>query len=327
MYNTDKIYRLQYTLNETEYFSFSKQVGNDVFLDIITNVLYRNDQLKLIDHSEVDPKVIKYYSKLYRKEKNLTVFKFSNYDQNYIHLYSNILRFFDLKYEDLLENSKNIELKNKIINKAKKYLKRYYPSDSVDEYISNLNDLDDICYILSYKPNETLHYSNKFYWFYIFMSFEKHNQFLFNLPFETFKTFKNVLNLDINKFIENKEIYKSHIENCKINYFNNLELEYKNKIIKTIQDRIENSKNTIENEKKYAKEINDKELLFEVETISEILHEIETKIFSKLETVTLQANLFEIWPEILYPISDAVNDPYFHDNKTLENIDYILDKI
>ena len=328
--NQNKIYKIHYHLNGIEYFSFSKLAGKEVLRDIITDNIYKFENISSISYEDINPKIIKYFFKLYKKENNINIFKYYDYIDQNLHLYVDVLRFFNLKYEDLIQNNKNVNIINYIINKCKKYLKKYFDSYFIEEYITNLNTFSDINYILSYKPNEILNKNNqdKFFWSDKFISFQKSEYILFNLPNETFKSFKCPLELDINVFISDKQKHKTHIQNSKLNYLNNLEKEYKEEIIKIITEKIKEGKNTLEKEKDFAQKTKDDDLIFEIDIITEKLLELENTIFNKIEnSLFLDTNLFEFWPDLLYPIPNIHNDPYFFNNKTLNNIDFILSKI
>ena len=108
----NKIYKIKYTINDTEYFSFCTFTGDHYFLDVITNKLFDIKDITYIDHTKIDHKIIKYFTKLYKKENNISIFKSSTvYDLN-LQLYVNVLRFFDLKDQDLIQNNKEKYLKD-----------------------------------------------------------------------------------------------------------------------------------------------------------------------------------------------------------------------
>jgi hypothetical protein len=256
MFNPDKnkIYKISYYINNVEYFSFSKLAGKNIFRDVITGKLYKFQDVANVIYTEVDPNLIKYFSKLYKKQKNINVFLSTNYTDENLFLYINILRFFDLKPKDFIKNNKNINIKNKIINKCKGYLKRYFNIDELENYISNLNKLDDICSILSYKPYEFMvnKYYNKLFWVDKFLSCNHFKNELFELKKEIF-IISDILNLNVNEYVLNKNKYILKIKENRNILLKKLEDEYKNQLKIALRDKIEKSKNTLLEEKNTLK--------------------------------------------------------------------------
>lgn len=332
MYNINliqnKIYQIHYFINNVEYFSFSKLAGKNVVKDIITNNILKFENISSVSYTDINKNLIKYYTKLYKKNNDLNIFKCSNIIDINLHLYSDVLDFFNLTYEDLIKNNKNLKLKNDIINKCKKYLKRYFNNEEIQFYIKNLNTLDDICYILSYKPIELINhkYYNNIFWVEKFLSSNKSEFLIFNLPNNEFKTF-SLLNLNVNDFIKYKKEYKNKIIEHKNIYLKNLEQEYKEELKKILIEKINTSRSTLQKEKEFAEKTKDDDLLFEINTISEMISDTENEILNKIKTVKLDTNLFDFWPDIYYPIPDIINNTHFNNNETLKTIDNILSRI
>ena len=332
MYNInliqDKIYQIHYHINDVEYFSFSKLAGKNVVRDIITNNILKFENISTILYSDVDKKLIKYYNKLYKKNNNINIFKYSNNVDTNLHLYADILDFFDLTYEDLIKNNKNINLKNNIINKCEIFLKRYFSNEEIQFYIDNLNMIDDICYILSYDPIDLINHKhyNKIFWTNKILSSNKVDHYKFNLFEEDFKTL-NFLNLNVNDYFKYKKEYKNKIIEHRDIFLKNLEQEYKKELKEILIEKINVSKSTLEKEKIFAESTKDDDLLFEINTISEMILNTENEILDKIKTVKLDTNLFEFWPDIYYPIPDIINNTHFNNNETLKKIDNMLSRI
>lgn len=307
MFNLDnnKIYKIHYNLNNNEYFSFSKLAGKNIFRDVITKTLYKFENVSNIIYDEIDLKTVKYFYKLYKKQKNINVFLTSNHTDHNMFLYIDVLRFFDLSYNDILKNNKNINIKNKIINKCEKYLKRYFKSSFLDDYISNIKKFDNIDYILSYKPRELINDKNedKLFWTDKYISCKKYEIALYKFPSNIIKHF-DFLKIDINLFIFNKTFHKSILQNIKLK----IKKEYKEKVLNTLEDRIKISKNTIQKEKEYAKSINDEDLIFEIDTIEGIISNLENTLLDIVHDDILNVDLYEFWPDILYPISSEIEN-------------------
>jgi hypothetical protein len=307
MFNLDKnkIYKIHYYINNIEYFSFSKLAGKNIFRDVITKILYRFEDISNVIYHEVDPKLIKYYLNIYKKEKNINVFLLSNYIYENIFYYIDILRFFDLKYEDLIKNNKNKDIKNKIINKCEKYLKKYFDDSIFKNYISNIKKFDDINYILSYKSPEILNDKNeyKLFWCDKYIPFEKYESILCGFSNNILNYF-DTLKIDINTFIYDKQSYKSNIHNIKLI----IKKEYKEKVLNTLKNRINISKNTIKNEKEYAKSTNDDDLIFEINTIEGIIFNLENTILDIVHDDILNVELYNFWPDLLYPIPSEIEN-------------------
>jgi hypothetical protein len=319
----NKIYKIKYTINDTEYFSFCTFTGDHYFLDVITNKLFDIKDITYIDHTKIDHKIIKYFTKLYKKENNISIFKSSTvYDLN-LQLYVNVLRFFDLKDQDLIQNNKEKYLKDKIINKCRRYLKRYLDPSILNDYINTLNNLDDINHILSFKPQ----YCDHFFWSKLYISATNSDYTLYDVNNSIFDTFNKILNLNINDFLIDKQKYKRYIDKKLEDYQNNLQKEYKEKVTNILNEKILKAKNTIDNEIEYAILIDDADLLFELDVLKETIAKNSIDIIELCKNVNIQTDFNLLWPELLYPIDDITIDDYFHNNKHINIIKKILSEI
>jgi hypothetical protein len=323
----NKIYRIHYVIDETEYFSFSKIHNDDFFIDVITNNIYDADKINRINYSDINLKVFKYFSKLYTKEKNIHLFKCSNYDENIL-LYVDVLRFFNLKLSDLTQNNKSIFLIKKTISKIEKYLKRYFDNKIVNNYINYIKMFDDINYILSYKPYELLSSNNvdKLFWV---------EKFTSNINFKSkvFEIKKNIFesciltNLNLNDNIndtslieiEMKKLIKIEEQNL-INFKKESEKKYKEEITSNLLDRIKKAKETLTKETDYAKTVNDEDLLFEINVIIDSIKETEEKVFTIIKNINLATDVNCFWPDILYPLPD-LTDFFKKINDEIKRID------
>ena len=323
----NKIYKIKYTIGDIEYFSFCKFTGDHYFLDVITNKLFDIKDIAYIEHNKIDHKIIKYFTKLYKKENNTSIFKSSPiYDLN-LQLYVNVLRFFDLKDEDLIQNNKEKHIKDKIINKCQRYLKRYLDPLSLDNYTNLLKNLDDINHILSFKPQCTEHQHEHFFWSTLYISYEKSDYVIYNVDSHIFDTFKKVLNLNINDFLIDKQKYKRYIDKKLEDYENNLQKEYKEKVTNILNEKILKAKNTIDNEIEYAISVDDADLLFELDVLKETIAKNSIDIIELCKNVNIQTDFNLLWPELLYPIDDITIDDYYHNNKHINIIKKILSEI
>jgi len=331
MYNLNldqnKIYQIHYYINNIEYFSFSKLAGKNVVRDLITNNILKFENISGVLYSDINKKTIKYYRKLY-KNNNTDIFKCSNFIDVNLHLYVDVLRFFDLNYEDLFKKDKNI--KNKIINKCKKYLKKYFKEDEIQFYIDNLNMIDDVYYILSYNPIDLINHKHykKIFWTSKILSLNKEKYYNFNLYKEDFKTFF-LLDLNVNDYFKYKKEYKNKIIEHGNIFSKKIEQEYQEEIKKILIERINTSKSTLQKEKEFAEITKDDDLLFEINTIYELILNTENELLDSVKKLKITTDLSDFWPDVYYPIPDNIDFNYFNNkNETLKkSIDNLLSRI
>jgi len=307
--NYNDIYQGVYILNNEEYFCLMKRQDENHFLDIITNELWEIKNFnRIILFNDIS--FIKNIQLKYKTNKSLDLFKVNSYNLFDYSKYIEIIRFFNLSSPYLITSPiVDQSILDGVIEKMKKFFKRYDKSNMIDIYVSQLKKFNTLKDVLNFCPKELLEIITPF-WIPILKECGPYDYRLTLIPIKVIETI-NSLNLNIiDLYINNKEKLKNEI-----NKLIDVDTEiYKEKCKVIIEKRIKDGKETI------AKEINDAkenvEMLFELDIIKEELNKIENHIEDSLNVLTLETNIITWWPELLYPIPTNIKE----ENKNLINL-------
>jgi hypothetical protein len=303
------IYQGIYTLNNEEYFCLMKKKDENHFLDLITGDLREIKNFNIIIlYNEIS--FVKYIQLKYKTNKNLDIFKFNNYNFSEYRKYINILRFFNLSTPYVI-TSPIVEqsILDDVIEKIKKYFKKYDKSNMVDIYITQLKKFNTLKDILNFCPKELLDIKIPF-WISIIKDYEFYDYRLTMIPCKTIETI-NILNLNVIDIYGNREKIENEIN--KLIEVDRKTYREKSKIV--IEKRIKDGKETILNEINDAKEKKDVETIFEINIIKEELDKIETCIGHTINNLEMETNPEEWWPELLYPIPEDIRIDNIEDEK------------
>lgn len=302
-----------YTESEEEYYCFFEKKDDNCFYDAISKEKIDINKFTTFN-PEFNIKFFKFSKRLYKKNKNIK-FKCSEFVDFYFYSdYYNILSFFGIKNSEILfKNHQDKKTLNDLIFKIKKYLERYVEKNVIDVFIKYLSLHDNIINSLIILPKEILNKKIPF-WFKDIYNIE--NGFYIkgkSLKIVDIEFLKDLINekIIIDDVLTNDQFISDKIKKIEID----CKEEYKQKCLKLLNDRIKESETTLLNEKYYAEEKKDDDLLFEINIITQEINNLKEEI-KKLDFINEQP--FVWWPELLYPVDSNLN-PNNYVNYTLIN--------
>lgn len=318
----NKIYKIYYEKDGVNYFSFVKKQINGLLIDDITGTIFKPEQIKSISYQEINNNILYFLRKKYKKNKDHSLFIVNEeIETEFLTSYIKLLRFFDLDYKEFTKDVNDKHILDKVINKCKKYVKRYVDETILNRYILQLEKFKNISDIISFCPSE-IYSIKKLFWTEIFIGSYKYKIVLYNVPIDRVEFF-NELNLDWNLLFTNSDVdkhirnqYQNDFINLKESYLNKLGEEFKQKITSIINERLIDAKNTLKKEKIYAEETKDDDLLKEVEIIDNMIRELEKTVFDDIKNLDINMDLFTFWPELLYPVPDIIKKDFIFNKKT-----------
>jgi hypothetical protein len=318
----NKIYKIYYEKDSVNYFSFVKKQINGLLIDDITGTIFKPEQIKIISYQEINDNILYFLRKKYKKNKDRSLFIVNEeIETECLTSYIKLLRFFDLDYKEFTKDVNDKHILDKVINKCKKYVKRYVNETILNRYIIQLEKFKNISDIISFCPSE-IYSIKKLFWTENFIGSYKYKIVLYNVPINRVEFF-NELNLDWNLLFVNtdqnkhiREQYQDNFISLKASYLNQLGEEFKQKITFIINERLIDAKNTLQKEKVYAEETKDEDLLVEVQIIDKMILDLEKTVFNEIKELDIDIDLFNFWPELLYPVPDIVLKDFVFNEKT-----------
>ena len=138
-----------------------------------------------------------------------------------------------------------------------------------------------------------------------------------------------MLDLNVNDYFKYKKEYKNKIIEHGNIFSKKIEQEYQEEIKKILIERINTSKSTLQKEKEFAEITKDDDLLFEINTIYELILNTENELLDSVKKLKITTDLSDFWPDVYYPIPDNIDFNYFNNkNETLKkSIDNLLSRI
>lgn len=295
----NKIYKAVHVVEGKNYICFIKQEKN-LFIDVLTNKKIAN--IIAIDYND-NKSLLKYFKKVSNIENILEITDAVN--TGYINYFLYTLRFFELDYNDLFNNSSDRNLLNRVIKKWLKYIKRHVDSSNLSAYEEQLKKFNNLSDILCFSSNEI---NQKIIPFWIS---EIHNYQYYIWAIFGEDVIKAANNFDFNLMDMIRDRSKSNIivnQNLSKS-LNDLINQYKNKSKELIREKIQQSKTTLNFELEEANKINDEDLIMEIGIISDEISNIEKTIFDAIDSLPQEIEILDKtidwWPEILYPVIEV----------------------
>lgn len=159
----DKIYKGVLNKNGKKYIVFFES-KNDTLYNVITNDIFKLEDLIFFEHYDINPFIIKFFTKRYKRENDFEVFFLTpNIENGNISSYIKTLRFFDLDSEDLFQTKIETKILDKVVSKMEKYLKRYIEKEDLALYIRGFKSAENLMEILSFIPNDEK-FQKIFFW-------------------------------------------------------------------------------------------------------------------------------------------------------------------
>lgn len=290
-----------YLKNEKKHYIFFQKKDDNEFYDVITDEKI-NFQSLIEINPYYDVRFFKFLKKI-NKNGKINTFEyldFENFETDTS--FYNILSFFGFKNNKILfEKEQKKEILENVIIKIKNYCKRYIGKRNADLFANYLKLHDNILDILTVIPEELL---SKNVPFWIKELYNDQNYY---------KRFKLVDFSLLNDLVEEKILIESVLDDKEyiLNKTKQIEIDciekFKQMCLSLLKERIRESETVLLNEKYYAEEKKDNDLLFEINVITEEMDKLKIEI-EKIDFINRLP--FEWWPELLYPIQDGldVND-------------------
>jgi len=293
----DKIYQGSYKDKDPDNFIFFKKIDDHTGCDVLTKERFNLSSLKIINFT-INYGLFKYTKHRYLKDKN---YKSTISENDHLNTsYLEIIRFFNLDdYNEIFEN--NPEIINKIILKLEKYTKRYL-KEKTSIYIEQLKKYDSILDIFCILPIQLIEKIKPFWFDVIKRNIDANINFkLINIDviekcnkydLKCYEVFNDNKDIIIN-LIEN---YKEKLENYPFLFLSG-----------AANERIEESKKTLEVELEDAISKKDDDLILEIKIIQDELEKTNNNVFNDIKyNIDNNENYEDLiwWNELLYPAPD-----------------------
>jgi len=307
--------KIFYTKNKKSFFSFCIDCDDISYRDVITNEIIQKDDVYTVHYNYSNIPVVKYYYKLFQQKKSKTMFLLSEEIENEAILDSclRILRFFKISYRELHENKSQRSLIQSVIKKRYSYLSRYVSQITLDLFEKQTKKITNIKDILTFLPIEIFNQKQPFWCIdlkeHSFYTKDFNIVMYNNINAETTEAL-DLLDLSIADVIEDFNKTKEKVEKKleekireqQIFIEDTRNAKLRSALTEIISNRLNESKQALQEELEEATNYNDKDVLQEITYIQESLTTLEANIFKDIESVTINTNLEKWWPELLLPL-------------------------
>lgn len=277
--------------------TFVKNEG--ILKDAITNKKFNLCNFTSLNYTPPSKSAFKYFKSQFLQHRDETVFNATEVIETNLGMLSlPLLRFFNIPFSELIKTTNPKAIILKVSNKCKKYIKRYVPAEIAETYFNQIILFSNLIEIFSFIPEEIK--AAKIPFWHLITQEAFADRIVYSLSGGiTIKITETCNNLNINlvDLFGDKENYKKKLYGMRTNIIE----EYKQKVLNAALTKISEAKSTLEEERFYATEHNDFDLLTEIEIIKDQLLELENSISNTIMSMPHDNNVVSWWPDLLYP--------------------------
>jgi hypothetical protein len=111
----------------------------------------------------------------------------------------------------------------------------------------------------------------------------------------------NFFEFDLSYYLRNKKEFEETTKNKKEQFVELACKQYKQKVSASAHTKIQEAKDTLQEELNFAKESEDNDLIAEINLIINGIQDLENTIDKQIEDLPVSLNILEWWPDLLYP--------------------------
>lgn len=320
LFKKHHIFKGTYEHNLETYICFFEKRNDDKIYDAITNQEINFSFIQTIE-KEFDLKFFKFVKKIHKNNKEFNVFKTKDFENYFFEseFFYKILTYFGIKnHKIIFEEYQKKEILNNIIEKIKKYSKRYIGEEKSIIYANYLKNYNSIIDILTFIPEEMLNVKIPFWIEDLFKLRTNPHVYVGPIEFKIYEidVMKDVMkhNITIEDVVDNPDFI-----GLKVKKLEETELiqNYKNTCINVLKERIKESEIVLSKEKDYAEKNKDTNLSFEINVLLEELETLKTEIYN-IDFLNPNLTSRDWWPDLLYPSEDIDMYSFFNNDLVLE---------
>lgn len=290
-----------YSFNSKRHLAVLENASN--LLDVITGRKFKLEELESVSYAPLAESLYKYYNqqfKIYCDSRALTDTEL--YETGIGILYAPLLRFFKLRYSELFESKNTEETLTYVVDKCKKYLSRYVDKCYIKTFEQQASLFSNVVQIFSFLPEEIK--SKKVPFWHTIAAELLNDKFVYPLSgglTDEIVQKCNQFKFDLSYMLQNKDEFCKTVKTMKKDLLEKISSDYRNNILKNAKERLSEANTTLTEELEYAKTVNDTDLLQEVETIFDLIKELESNIEQQVADLPVTIEIIEWWPDLLYP--------------------------
>lgn len=319
------MFKAVYTVNAIQYFAFCVSKDETSAIDIITGEIYDMSQFDFIEYVYSN-QLYKLIRRRYKLNKNKDVFiKQDQKDEHIVNHYAAFLRFFNLdNYNQVRSQIIPQIILDRVIGSLCRYAKRYLNEHDLQVYRAQLSYVKSIREALCLLPVELLDKTTPFW-----IDVLKQSQDYIFTDTPTIEKLKKLNILELSLFSVQWTSISSYddIDIKRQEIDNNIKKMFKKACVILIEDRLNDARNVLADEAKAAQECGDTDLMLEIQIIDKEITNIRDRICKIAEQFSLDDEVARFWPELLYPIPDALFEMQNHMRQTHEHMQRLLSEV
>jgi hypothetical protein len=319
------MFKAVYTVDAVQYFAFCKVKDDALAVDVITGETYNMDQFDYIEHVYSN-QLYKLIRRRYKVSKNKDVFKKQDQQDEHVdNYYAAFLRFFNLdNYNQIRSQVTPQIILDRVIDSLYRYAKRYLNEHDLQVYRTQLSYVKSIREALCLLPAELLENTTPFW-----IDILKQSQDYIFTDTPTIEKLKKLNILELSLFSVQWMSISSYddIDIKRQEIDNNIKKMFKKACVVLIEERLKDARNVLADEAKAAQECGDSDLILEIQIIDKEITNIRDRICKIAEQFSLDGEVAQYWPELLYPIPDALFEMQNHMRQTHEHMQRLLSEV